>query len=77
MITLSSLPINSYGIIREIDLDKTTKLKLLELGILSGVKIKLKNIAPLGDPISIQIKGQATFISISKKVAIKIFVTPV
>lgn len=33
------------------------KRRLLDMGITKGVKISIKNIAPLGDPISISLRG--------------------
>lgn len=33
------------------------KRRLLDMGITTGVQIHIKNIAPLGDPISIGIRG--------------------
>ena len=33
------------------------KRRLLDMGITKGVKISIKNIAPLGDPISINLRG--------------------
>lgn len=33
------------------------KRRLLDMGITTGVEIHIKNIAPLGDPISIAIRG--------------------
>lgn len=33
------------------------KRRLLDMGITTGVKIHIKNIAPLGDPISITVRG--------------------
>ena len=33
------------------------KRRLLDMGITTGVKINIKHIAPLGDPISISVRG--------------------
>lgn len=33
------------------------KRRLLDMGITTGVKIHIKHIAPLGDPISISVRG--------------------
>lgn len=33
------------------------KRRLLDMGITTGVEIHIKNIAPLGDPVSIAIRG--------------------
>lgn len=77
MVTLSTLPVNARGIIRFIDLDRHTKMRLLELGFIKGTKIKIKSVAPMGDPIEIQIKGQSSSIAVRKEDAFKIMVTPI
>ena len=56
MKTLSELKKGEAGIIKEFT-DKDLSLKLLELGLLPGELIRVENIAPFGDPISISISG--------------------
>lgn len=37
--------------------DKSLRRKLMDMGITEGVQIKIKKIAPLGDPIDIELRG--------------------
>lgn len=37
--------------------DKSLRRRLLDMGITEGVQIKIKKIAPLGDPIDIELRG--------------------
>jgi ferrous iron transport protein A len=37
--------------------DPAIKRRLLDMGITTGVEIHIKNIAPLGDPVSIYLRG--------------------
>lgn len=37
--------------------DRALRRRLLDMGITEGVQIKIKKIAPLGDPIDIQVRG--------------------
>ena len=37
--------------------NQSIKRRLLDMGITTGVKITIKHIAPLGDPISISLRG--------------------
>ena len=37
--------------------NQAIKRRLLDMGITTGVKIHIKHIAPLGDPISIAVRG--------------------
>ncbi|MBU1144142.1 MAG: ferrous iron transport protein A [Firmicutes bacterium] len=38
-------------------IDKALRRRLLDMGITEGVQIKIKKIAPLGDPIDIELRG--------------------
>ena len=49
------------------------KRKLIDMGITPGVKIKVKRIAPLGDPIEINLRGYE--LSIRRSEALNIFIT--
>ncbi|MBU1141708.1 MAG: ferrous iron transport protein A [Firmicutes bacterium] len=37
--------------------DKALRRRLLDMGITEGVHIKIRKIAPLGDPIDIEVRG--------------------
>lgn len=56
MKTLDCLQIGESGIIKALS-SKDLALKLIEMGCLPGEKITLTKIAPLGDPIAIEISG--------------------
>lgn len=72
MSTIASLHINQTGIISEESLDNIP-LKLLEMGCLPGAEVKLLQIAPLEDPIYIQVNG--SHLAIRKETANKIRIT--
>ena len=38
-------------------IDKALRRRLLDMGITEGVQVRLKKIAPLGDPIDIELRG--------------------
>ena len=37
--------------------NKALRRRLLDMGITKGVEVKLKKIAPMGDPVDIEIRG--------------------
>ena len=43
--------------------DKEKKRHLLDMGVTKGTKIKVKRRAPMGDPLSIEIRGYILCIS--------------
>lgn len=69
MTTIAHLKKGEVGIIREFATD-TLPLKLLEMGCLPGNRVELVQIAPLRDPIYINIDG--SHIAIRKSVAMQI-----
>lgn len=56
IVRLSDLKPGQEGIIREFN-NNDIFLKLMEMGCVPGEKILLEQIAPLGDPISVQVAG--------------------
>ncbi len=56
VVRLSDLKPGQTGIIKEFNSNELL-LKLMEMGCLPGEKIQLEQIAPLGDPISVNIAG--------------------
>jgi ferrous iron transport protein A len=56
MLTIASLKIGQHAIIKDISID-VVPLKLLEMGCLPGNEVSLIHIAPLKDPLFIDING--------------------
>jgi ferrous iron transport protein A len=53
---LSELKPGQEGIIKEFNSDEIS-LKLMEMGCVPGERILMEQIAPLGDPISVNVAG--------------------
>lgn len=69
--TVHSLKKGDKAIIKEFDIDEIP-LKLLEMGCLPGNEIQLLQIAPLGDPLYLDING--AHLAIRLETAAKIIV---
>lgn len=55
---LSNLKIGQKGKVVNINIqEKEIRRHLLDMGITRGTEIRIKKIAPLGDPISIELRG--------------------
>ena len=55
---LSDLKKGEKGIVISIDVkDYALKRRMLDMGITKGVEVKIKKIAPFGDPIGIELRG--------------------
>ena len=53
---LSELSVGEEGVIHSFESNDLV-LKLMEMGCVPGEKIKVDQMAPLGDPISVQVAG--------------------
>mgnify|MGYP001817956747 CR=1 FL=1 len=72
--TIAHLKRGDKAIIREFPID-TLPIKLLELGCLPGNEVELVQVAPLKDPIYINVNG--SHIAIRRAVAMQIEVEPI
>lgn len=68
---LASLKKGQSAVIKAINIqDRKRKIHLLEMGLTKGTNIKVKKIAPMGDPISISLRGYE--LCVSKKDAYEV-----
>ena len=57
MKTLKDLKIGESGVVGKNSLTGPLKQRFMDMGITKGTEIKVIKIAPLGDPIEIEIRG--------------------
>ncbi|MGT2907090.1 ferrous iron transport protein A [Streptococcus dentiloxodontae] len=54
---LSELPVGSFAIVNDIFAVNEAKRRLMDMGITKRTKLYLRKVAPLGDPIEINLRG--------------------
>ena len=54
---LSELAVGASAVVREFPKSGTAFVRLREMGLLAGTRLKLIRTAPLGDPIEIKLRG--------------------
>ena len=60
---LTNLNLGQSAKIIDIQLEnKEVKRRLMELGLVKGTKVKIKKIAPLGEPVVIEFRGFEMFL---------------
>ena len=57
MKTLRDLSIGESGVIAKVGTTGALKQRFLDMGITKGIEVKVIKIAPLGDPIEVEIRG--------------------
>jgi ferrous iron transport protein A len=55
--TLDRLPLHRAGVIVRIGGERLVRQRLLTMGLVPGETVTVTGVAPLGDPLELQIKG--------------------
>ena len=55
--TLADLPLGRAATVRDVEGARAFRRRLLEMGLVPGVSVKIVTIAPLGDPLRIEVRG--------------------
>ena len=68
--TLDELPIGEKAVITKVGGEGIWRCRLLDMGLIPKTAVQVRKVAPLGDPIELQIRGYA--LTIRKEDAQKI-----
>lgn len=55
--TLNQLAVGKSATVEKVGGEGALRLRLLDMGIIPGTKIKMQKVAPLGDPLQIALRG--------------------
>jgi ferrous iron transport protein A len=55
--TLAEMPLGQAGRVARVDGARAFRRRLLEMGLVPGAEVRVVTIAPLGDPLRIEIRG--------------------
>ncbi len=69
---LSELAVGATGIVRAFTEGSRAAMRLREMGILPGTEVRVVRLAPLGDPIEIEVRG--FHLSLRKREAAEILI---
>lgn len=71
--TLAEMKVGSEATITEVGGEGVLRLRFLDMGLIPGTKVLISKIAPLGDPIQVNLRGYE--LSLRLEDAAKIVVT--
>lgn len=57
MPSLAEMPLGRAVIVREVLGPAAFRRRLLEMGLVPGTKVRVVTVAPLGDPLQIEVRG--------------------
>ena len=55
--TIDDLKIGQSGVIAQVGGEGALRLRFLDMGLIPGTNVTLEKVAPMGDPIQIQVRG--------------------
>lgn len=71
--TLEELPIKTKAVITKVGGEGELRCRLLDMGLIPKTVVEIKKVAPMGDPIELEIRGYS--LTIRKEDAAKIEVS--
>jgi ferrous iron transport protein A len=71
-VTLASLPVGWRGTVTRIEGADEISIRLLEMGLTPGTELAILGVAPLGDPLELEVRGYR--LSIRKAEAARVVV---
>lgn len=55
--TMDDLKIGQQAVIDQVGGQGPLRLRFLDMGLIPGTRVRLQKVAPMGDPIQIQVRG--------------------
>ena len=55
--TLAELPLGTSAKVQAVDGPRAFRRRLLEMGLVPGTLVRVVTVAPLGDPLQIEVRG--------------------
>ena len=74
MSKLAQIAVGQRGRVTQIDGDDEISIRLMEMGLTPGVEFLMLGVAPLGDPLELEVRGYR--LSIRKSEAARVEVVP-
>lgn len=57
MKTLKEVPVNDVAVVKRLHGEGPVRRRIMDMGITKGVEVKVRKVAPLGDPIELNVRG--------------------
>ena len=72
IMTLADLPIGTRAKVKSVSGDNPVSKRLMEMGVVPGVSVRIVKAAPFGDPIEIRVRGYSLAMRRSEAGAIEV-----
>ncbi len=74
MSTLAELAVGASAHVAQVDGSDEISIRLMEMGLVPGTELRLLGLAPLGDPLEIEVRGYR--LSLRKSEAARVQLAP-
>lgn len=72
MTSLADIEPGSHAVVTDVLGDDPATIRLLEMGVTPGVGIRLVGVAPLGDPLEIEVRGYRLSVRRGEAAAVRV-----
>jgi ferrous iron transport protein A len=69
---LSDLKPGESGTVLKVEGDRAVRRRMLDMGLVNGVAVEVKRVAPLGDPIEFLVRGYSLSLRKSEAYAVHV-----
>lgn len=76
MTTLNTLPVGIRCVVESIAGDDDLSIRLMEMGIIPETELRIVGVAPLGDPLELELRGYRLSVRRSEAQRISVTVLP-
>ena len=56
-LALSAVPVGTEARVKRVTGEGSLRRRLMEMGLIPGIVIKVEGVAPLGDPVEVRVRG--------------------
>lgn len=70
--TLAEIPLKTRVLLTHVGGDRPFRRRLMEMGLVPGTGVELINVAPLGDPLELKVRGARLSIRRAEAAALEV-----
>lgn len=72
MYTLDQVPVGDTVVVKKIYGEGRTRRRIMDMGLIRGISVLVRRVAPLGDPIELKVRGYELSIRKTEAAAIEV-----
>ncbi len=57
VVSLPELPLRKLAVVEAVEGDRAFRRRIMEMGLIPGTKVRLVAVAPMGDPLTLELRS--------------------